>query len=143
MSDYLLNGPVTADVIAARIGQLEGSKNTGGHSIFLGRVRGDIIDGREVIAIDYSAYQQMVDKEAEKIIGEIKSEFSDVISAEILHSVGIVKTGEISLYAMVSAGHRDHATRACRQLVELLKERLPVWKKELFSDESHRWTGNI
>jgi molybdopterin synthase catalytic subunit len=142
MSEFLINGPVTAGVIASRIAGLEGRRNSGGHSIFLGQVRGDIIDGREVIAIDYSAYQQMIDKEAEKMIGEVKNEFSDVISIEILHSVGTVKAGEISLYVMVSAGHRDHATRACRKLVELLKERLPVWKKEIFSDESYRWTGN-
>jgi molybdopterin synthase catalytic subunit len=60
----------------------------------------------------------------------------------IIHSLGVVMTGEISMFVLVSAGHRDHATKACRQAVELIKERLPVWKKEIFEDNTYLWQEN-
>lgn len=110
--------------------------------MFLGQVRDDILGGKRVAAIEYSAYEPMVNGEADKIVEEIKKEFDDVIFVEILHSTGLVKAGEISLLIIVSAGHRDHATRACRQAVELIKERLPVWKREIFEDDTHRWREN-
>jgi molybdopterin synthase catalytic subunit len=142
MIKYLINSPIYPDIISTRLSLTITRKDTGGHSIFLGQVRDDVIGISRVAAIEYSAYEPMLNGEAEKIVGEIKAGFDDVISVEILHSTGIVKAGEISLLVIVSAGHRDHATRACRQTVELIKERLPVWKKEIFEDDSHHWKGN-
>jgi molybdopterin synthase catalytic subunit len=111
----------------------------GGHSIFLGQVRADEIEGKKVKAIEYSAYLELVNVEAEKIINKILSEHADVKSADIIHSTGIVKAGEISLLVLVSAIHRHQAMLACSMAVELIKENLPVWKKEIFEDESHLW----
>ena len=142
MNSYLTAGPVTADQIAAAIRRLSSRKDTGGHSIFLGQVREDPSDGRSVIAIEYSAYEGMVSSEAEKIKEIVRGEFSDVMEIVILHSTGIVRAGEISMFILVSAGHRDHATRACRKVVELIKEKLPVWKKEILDDDSHKWQAN-
>jgi len=142
MKNYLIKGPITPEHIA---GELTGPgirKETGGHSIFLGQVRDDIFDGRRVKAIEYSAYDEMVTIEAEKIKEIIFREYHDVISVVILHSVGIVMAGEFSLLVLVSAGHRDHATNACRHALELIKEKLPVWKKEIFEDDSYRWQHN-
>lgn len=81
-------------------------------------------------------------RKAEKINKSILSEFNDVKSIEIVHSKGHVKSGEISLLVMVSAGHRDHASKACAKAVELIKEKLPIWKKEVFEDESGQWKQN-
>jgi molybdopterin synthase catalytic subunit len=50
----------------------------------------------------------------------------------IVHSVGIVKAGEASLFIMVTSGHRDQGTRGCRHTLEMVKEKLPVWKKEIY-----------
>jgi len=74
----------------------------------------------------------MAVREADGIAGTVRSAFSDVRSVIIVHSLGVVRAGETSLFIMVSAGHRDHATRACRHTLEMVKEKLPVWKKELF-----------
>jgi molybdopterin synthase catalytic subunit len=74
----------------------------------------------------------MAVKEADAIIDTVRSAFSDVRSVFLVHSTGIVKAGEASLFIMVTAGHRDHATRACRHTLEMVKEKLPVWKKEIF-----------
>jgi len=116
--------------------------DTGGHSLFIGQVRADIVNNKSVEAIEYSAYESMVNDEAERIIAQIKTEFTDVKIVEILHSTGIVKAGEVSLAVMVSAGHRHQAIQACSKTVELIKERLPVWKKELLEDNSHIWRDN-
>lgn len=142
MSEILINGPITPEIISGRLAEPGSRKDTGGHSIFLGRVRADIVDGRKVAAIEYSAYESMVAAEAGRILRKISGDYSDVRSAEILHSVGLVRAGEISLFVMVSSGHRDQAIRACSELVELIKQKLPVWKKELFEDDSYRWTSN-
>jgi molybdopterin synthase catalytic subunit len=114
----------------------------GGHSFFLGQVRADEINGKRVKAIEYSAYEDMVNTEAEKIRISIMSEFNDVKLIFIIHSTGVVKAGEISLAVMVSAGHRRQAMQACSKAVELVKERLPVWKKEIYEDDSHHWREN-
>ncbi|MGD0583106.1 MAG: molybdenum cofactor biosynthesis protein MoaE [Bacteroidales bacterium] len=139
MSEFLIKGSIGIDVIAARITEAGAMKNTGGLNIFIGQVREDIIDGKRVAAIEYSAYDPLVSKEAENIKNEIFSEFNDVKSVVIVHSDGVVKAGQISLFVMVSAGHRSEAISACREAVEKIKARLPVWKKELFGDDTYRW----
>jgi molybdopterin synthase catalytic subunit len=81
----------------------------------------------------------MVHDEADNIIISVLKESDDVKSIDILHSTGIVKAGEISLLVAVSAGHRKQAMEACSKTVEMIKERLPVWKKEVYDDNSHTW----
>jgi len=136
---HLVEGPVSLSVISEIIANLKEESLCGGHSLFLGQVRADIVDGKQTIAIEYSAYDEMVFSEIEKIKSLILEEFSDAKQIEIIHSTGLVKCGEISLFVMVSAGHRRHALDACSRTVELVKERLPVWKKEIFGDQSSRW----
>jgi len=135
----LVPGPIKSSLIADYINNLSDDKSTGAHSIFLGQVRNDKTNERTVEAIEYSAYDEMAEKEALKIKDIITSAFSDVNDVVIIHSTGIVRAGELSLFVMVTAGHRDQATRACRHAVEMIKENYPVWKKELFDDDSHRW----
>ena len=140
--NYLIIGPVTQKIITV-IEKMGGRTDSGGHMIFLGQVRADEINGKKVKAIEYSAYIELVSVEAEKIKKSIFSEFPDVKSVDIIHSTGIVRAGEISLLVFVSAGHRHQAMQACSKTVELIKEKLPVWKKEIFDDDSHEWKQNI
>jgi molybdopterin synthase catalytic subunit len=136
---FLTEGPVAQKIITHLIDKLGEKTDSGGHSLFLGQVRADKINGKKVKAIEYSAYEGMVNAEAEKIKKEILNEFDDVTSIEIIHSTGIVKAGELSLLVLVTAVHRHQAIEANRKTVELIKERLPVWKKEIFDDGSHDW----
>lgn len=138
-TNYLTEGPVSQKIITHLIEKMGGKTDSGGHMIFLGQVRADVIDGLKVKAIEYSAYIELVNVEAEKIKKTIFSEFADVKSIEIVHSTGIVNAGEISLLVFVSAGHRHQAMQACSKTVELIKVNLPVWKKEIFEDDSHKW----
>jgi molybdopterin synthase catalytic subunit len=138
----LVDGPVTTSVISEIIAKGGNNYDSGAHSLFLGQVRRDLIEGKFVKAIEYSAYEEMVVMEADKINKTILSEFDDLKSIEIIHSKGLVKTGEISLMIMVSAGHRHQAAKACAKAVELIKEKLPIWKKEIFEDDSQQWRQN-
>lgn len=138
-TNYLTDGPVSQKIITLLIEKMGGKTDSGGHTIFLGQVRADVIDGLKVKSIEYSAYIELVNVEAEKIKKTIFSEFADVNSIEIVHSTGIVYAGEISLLVFVSAGHRHQAMQACSKTVELIKVNLPVWKKEIFEDDSHKW----
>jgi len=135
----LIDGPVTTIAISGAIAKGRENPDSGAHSLFLGQVRRDQIDGKFVKAIEYSAYEEMVIMEADKINKTILSEFDDVKSIEIFHSKGLVLTCEISLMVLVSAGHRDQASKACAKAVELIKEKLPIWKKEIFEDDSQDW----
>jgi molybdopterin synthase catalytic subunit len=138
-SNYLVSGPVSHKDITSLIDRMSKLSDAGGHSFFLGQVRADEINGKTVTAIEYSAYEGMVQAEADKIRNSVMEEFGDVKAIQIIHSTGIVKTGEISLLVSVSAGHRKQAMEACSKTVELIKERLPVWKKEIYADDSHTW----
>lgn len=84
----------------------------------------------------------MVEESVAKIRETLFSKFPDVKSIAIFHSTGIVRAGEISLLVMVSAGHRREAIDACSLAVEMIKENLPVWKKEIFDDGTGRWKEN-
>ena len=139
VKNYLISGPIMGNGISSLIKNLGEDTSAGGHSFFLGQVRADILNGKKVKAIEYSAYEEMVKSEAEKIKSEILSEFGDVKNIDIIHSTGLVKAGGISLLVVVSAGHRHQATAACTKAVELVKERLPVWKKEIFDDDTYEW----
>lgn len=140
--NYLVEGAVDLSMIGDGVNMTETQKQSGGHSVFLGMVRADEHEGERVVAIEYSAYEPMVRSEADRIRNEIMSRYNDVTAVEISHSTGIVKAGEISLAVVVSAGHRRQAIDACSECVELIKQRLPVWKKEIYSDNTHIWQGN-
>jgi molybdopterin synthase catalytic subunit len=142
VSNYLIKGPVTQEHISNLIEQARKRTDSGAQSVFIGQVRADEINGKKVEAIEYSAYEAMVKVETDKIKEVIYSEFGDVKSVEIVHSTGIVKAGEISLFILVSAGHRHQAIQACSKTVELIKQKLPVWKKEIFDNNSYEWKQN-
>ena len=129
---YLVVGPIAPLLISELITLGNDDASAGAVSVFIGKVRDDEVSGRRVSAIEYSAYNDMAEKEAGEIVNTVKAAFSDVRKVVIVHSTGVVKAGEASLFIMVTAGHRDHATRACRHTLEMVKERLPLWKKELY-----------
>jgi molybdopterin synthase catalytic subunit len=137
--NLLIEGQVTGTIITSLIQEMGRDTDSGGHSLFLGQVRADEENGKRVKAIEYTAYDAMVEGEADKIRKLVVKVFDDVRSIVIFHSTGTVNAGEISLLVIVSAGHRKQAMEACSMTVELIKERLPVWKKEVYEDNSHIW----
>ncbi|MDX9902656.1 MAG: molybdenum cofactor biosynthesis protein MoaE [Bacteroidales bacterium] len=129
---YLVGGPITPLLISELMTLGNDDNGAGAVSIFIGKVRDDEVNGNRIKALEYSAYGEMAEKEADAIVKTVKTAFSDVRKILLVHSTGMVKVGEASLFIMVTSGHRDHSTRACRHTLEMVKERLPVWKKEIF-----------
>ena len=109
----------------------------GGTVAFLGSVRRGAEDGA-VAAIEYSAYEEMVEAEFGRIVAEAQSRWPDAgIAAQ--HRIGEVPAGAPSIAAVAAAPHRDAAFAAARYVVEEAKRRLPVWKRERFDDGTTRW----
>jgi molybdopterin synthase catalytic subunit/molybdopterin converting factor small subunit len=99
---------------------------------FVGRARNRADDGREVLELEYEAYGPM----AESVLAEIAAQAAQDWQASIgvVHRVGVVPIGEASVVIVAAAPHRDAAYRASRFVIEAIKERLPIWKRERFAD---------
>ena len=139
--NIFVQGPVTAAAIADSIQKHSTQIEIGAHSIFLGQVRADIIDGKKVAAIEYTSYEEMAMEKMHAIREDIFSKY-DLTCAHVYHSLGKVAAGEISLFVFTSSAHRKPAIEACNELVERIKAELPVWGKEEFGDQSYQWKAN-
>src|SRR2546423_2347405 len=91
---FLVQGSINPQVLADLISKHSGKKNIGAHEIFLGQVRSDLIDGKTVIAIEYSAYSEMAEKEIVLLRETIITKYN-LTCAHLLHSVGKINAGEI------------------------------------------------
>lgn len=141
MTNLFIPGPISPLLIADSILELGSQSGTGGHSIFLGQIRGDLIDGKPVKGIEYSAYEEMAIVMIEHIKTEIKKQFT-LTSMIVHHSLGTVRVGELCLFVFTSAAHRKAAIEACQLAVERIKKEVPVWGKELFDNDSYAWKVN-
>ena len=109
--------------------------------IFIGRVRADKIDGKKVKEIYYDCYDDMAEEECKKIKEEAERKFG-VREVLIKHRVGRVKVGEIALFVGVISSHRKEGFSALQYVVENVKKRVPIWKKEIFQGGGERWREN-
>lgn len=139
--NVFIEGAVRPEVIDDAIREHSNKKNIGAHSIFLGQVRNDKINGQEVVAIEYTAYQEMAEEKFHEIREDSFQKYS-LSCVHIYHSLGRVNAGEISLFVFVSSGHRKDAIKACEEIVERIKKEVPVWGKEIFMNENYRWKKN-
>jgi len=139
--NIFIEGAIAPSFIADSIQQHSTKTGIGGHSIFLGQVRADTINGKKVIAIEYTAYEEMALEKMHIIREEIFSKY-DLVCLHVYHSLGRVATGEISLFVFTSSAHRKAAIHACEEIVERIKAELPVWGREMLEDETYEWKKN-
>ena len=132
---------ISPEFIANSIAHHQVKTTIGAHQIFLGQVRGDLIDSKEVVAIEYTAHEEMANK-AFHVIREAAFEKYDLVCMHIYHSLGVVKTGEICLFVFVSSKHRKDVQLAIEFIVEEIKKKVPIFGKELFEDDSFVWKEN-
>ena len=97
--------------------------------------------GREVLFLEYQAYQPMALKVFEQIATEIKDRWPDTNAVAIHHRVGKLTIGEISVLVAVGMPHRSEAFAACQYAIDTLKHTAPIWKKEHFADGSSEWVS--
>jgi molybdopterin synthase catalytic subunit len=120
----LQSGPIDAEAL---VGEVRGDGD-GAVSLFLGTVR-DENSGHRVLYLEYEAYAGMAEREMERIAAEAITGFG-VHRVAIVHRVGRVAIGEPSVAIAVSAPHRAAAMDACRFVIDNLKTRAPIWKRE-------------
>ena len=130
-----VQGAITSDFIGNSIAKHQSKTTIGAHNIFLGQVRSDVIDGKTVVAIEYSAYEEMAEQSFYEIREAAFAKY-ELSCLHIYHSLGLVKTGEICLFVFVSAPRRRVVYEALEFLVEEIKEKVAIFGKELFEDES-------
>jgi len=141
IKNIFVQGPVASSFIADSIQKHSTKTNIGGHSIFLGQVRADEIDGKKVAAIDYTSYEEMALEKMYLIREDIFAKHN-LTCMHVYHSLGKIAAGEICLFVFTSSPHRKAAIDACEETVERLKAELPIWGKEIFEDETYQWKEN-
>jgi molybdopterin synthase catalytic subunit len=110
----------------------------GAISVFLGTVRNHS-DGRVVVKLEYEAYAPMALMEMKRIAAEVSAEIPKVRVA-LAHRTGVLSIGDTAVICAASAPHRDEDYRACRALIDRIKERVPIWKREHGPNGAH-WVG--
>jgi molybdopterin synthase catalytic subunit len=125
--------PIDLAALVARVSHA----GAGAVASFVGAVR-DVNDGTAVVGIDYEAYGPMADRELAVILDEAAARWPGA-RPTARHRVGYLAVGDVSVAVAVSAPHRAAAFDACRYVVEELKRRAPVWKREHYADGRRAW----
>jgi len=112
---------------------------SGGFCAFEGWVRNNN-EGREVSGLEYEAYTELAIAEGERILAEAAERYG-VLAASAVHRVGDLKIGDLAVWIGASAPHRDEAFRACRYIIDEIKHRLPIWKKEHYLEGDTAWVA--
>ncbi len=111
---------------------------SGAVDVFIGTTRNHS-NGKEVLKLDYEAYESMALKKMEEIASDVRERW-DVHKVAVVHRTGVVAIGEASVVIAVSSAHREEAFTACRYVIDRLKERVPIWKREFFADGTVAWS---
>ena len=134
-------GAITTEFIANSIAKHQVKTSIGAHNIFLGQVRTDEINAKKVVAIDYTAHEDMANLKFHEIREAAFLRF-DLSCMHIYHSIGNVNAGEICLFVFVSSKRRKEVFPAIEFIVEEIKAKVPIFGKEIFKDQSHQWKVN-
>jgi molybdopterin synthase catalytic subunit len=121
---HIGSDPLSVDAAIALVAR----DGAGAIAVFLGTVR-DANAGHPVTRLEYEAYASMAIAEMDHIRAEIETELPEVRVAA-LHRVGSLAVSDVSVICAASAPHRSEAFRACRLMIDRLKERVPIWKRE-------------
>jgi molybdopterin synthase catalytic subunit len=111
----------------------------GGYASFEGWVR-DLSDGERVRRLEYEAFEALAVREGERILGEAMARFG-VAHAACVHRLGDLAVGELAVWVGVSSPHRAEALEACRYIIDEVKHRLPIWKKEHYVSGDSGWVN--
>ncbi len=139
--DLFVDGPVSptvAEEVAARWHTLP---RIGGTAWFHGQVRGDITGTGTVTAIEYTAYRPTADEELHRVLAEALKT-GGAIDIFLRHSLGLVPAGGIAMLVGVAGAHREEVFATLARVINEVKERVPIYGKELTDNDSYRWKVN-
>lgn len=128
------NTAIDLDALKRRVSTPE----AGGFVAFEGWVR-ENNEGKKVIALEYEAYEELAVKEGQRIIDEAQK--FDILKACCVHRVGPLKIGDLAVVVMVSSAHRKEAFVACEFIINEIKKRVPIWKRESYADGTTSWVN--
>jgi molybdopterin synthase catalytic subunit len=129
---------LTSDPIdPAELTEAVRSTASGAVVLFLGTVR-ELTAGRRTVALDYEAYGPMAEAKLEELETEARRQWP-LDKVAIVHRVGHLELGDVSVAVAVSSAHRHDAFEAARFLIDTLKQTVPIWKKENWSDGTTEW----
>lgn len=129
---FLVERPIVLEPLIRRVS----APDRGGVATFLGLVR-DHHAGRAVQRLDYTAYGPMAEGECGAIVREAQSKWPVTVALE--HRIGMLAIGDAAVAVVAAGPHRDAAFEACRWIIDEVKRRVPIWKKEFYADGSVAW----
>jgi molybdopterin synthase catalytic subunit len=130
---HLQNTPIEPAALARELAH----DQAGACATFEGWVRNHN-EGQAVASLEYEAYAELAEAEGQRILNEARERF-DLLSAHAVHRVGHLQIGELAVWVGVSAAHRGPAFDACRWIIDELKARVPIWKKEHYTNGARTW----
>jgi molybdopterin synthase catalytic subunit len=130
---WLVDRPIDVPALIAAVA----GPDAGALSLFLGTVR-NRNDGRPVTGIEYEAYPDMARREMAAIATEAERAF-DGVRIAVVHRTGFLRVGDVSVAIAAAHPHRAAALDASREVIEALKRRVPIWKREHYLDGERRW----
>jgi len=130
----LIDRPIQLDSLVASVQ----SPERGGVAMFLGQVRNQH-EGRAVTGLEYSTYRPMAEAECARIVAEATSRWEAAVALE--HRIGALVVGDTAVAVVAASAHREAAFAACRYVIEEVKRRVPVWKRERYADGSVIWVN--
>ena len=129
---------ITKDTIDhARLTEQVRTNSAGAIVTFLGTVR-EVTEERQTASLDYEAYPEMAERKMREIEAEARARWP-IIELALVHRVGHLELGEVSVAVAVSCPHRAQAFEACRYLIDRIKEVVPIWKRENWTDGECEW----
>jgi molybdopterin synthase catalytic subunit len=131
---FLSSSPLDLSALVARVA----APKHGGVATFLGLVR-DHHGGRQVGRLEYSAYGPMAEAECARIVAEAEERWPVRVALE--HRVGALAIGDAAVAVAAGGAHREEAFAACRFVIEEVKRRVPIWKREFYADGAVEWVG--
>ena len=131
---FLTNTPLEIAELMAEVA----APNRGGIAAFVGTVR-DHHQGRTVLELEYSAYAAMAEAECGRIVEETERQWP--VRVALRHRIGMLAVGDAAVAIAVAGAHRDEAFAACRHVIEEVKRRVPIWKRERYADGAVEWVG--
>ncbi len=136
--DYavLVDGPIRLEELLVETERFD----TGAVAVFLGTVR-NFNGGRRVVRMRYEAHEEIADRVLRDI--ECEALRNGALACRIQHRVGMLELGEVSVAIVVRAAHRERAFAACRQAIEAIKRRVPIWKEEFFADGTSEFVEGV
>ena len=111
----------------------------GGFTMFVGRAR-DLNQGRVVAGVSYDVFDGMALAGFEDMVRQARTQFGPRLKVYVAHAKGRLNVGDVAVVVAVGSPHRDEAFQACRQVIEAVKHRSPIWKQEHYADGDSEWS---